>query len=176
MNNQRDILSTEFLKQRYMLMAFIRGMLKDDNTAEDMFQEVWLQLAAACEKGVLINDLPKWSRGVARNLILKHWRKSKNGKAYADSEILDLVAVSFEEQDTNQKFWDEHRIALRECMDSLPENSRKLLKIRYEKNKPITLIAEKMNKSASSIMTTLSRLRKKLRGCAKLKLKEISIP
>jgi RNA polymerase sigma-70 factor (ECF subfamily) len=174
MDNKQDFLTAEFLKQRYMLMAFIRGMLRDEDTAEDIFQEVWLQLAAAYEKGTEVKDLAKWSRGVARNLMLKHWRKTRTSKVTADSEMLDLVAVSFEEQDGNKEYWDVRRKAMRGCIEDLPEKSRKLLNLRYDKNNPIAKVAEKLDKTASSIMMTLSRLRKSIGQCAKRKIEEAS--
>jgi len=92
MKTQYEALSSEFLKQRYSLMAFIRGMLRDDSVADDIFQEVWVQLYNAFEKGTEIHDLAKWTRGVARNLILKHWRKERNSKVVVNSEIMYEIA------------------------------------------------------------------------------------
>lgn len=170
MTKQLEQLSAEFLKQRYTLMAFVKGMLRDDAVAEDVFQEVWIQLTKACEKGSEIRDLAKWSRGVARNLILKHWRSQRNSKIVVDSEILDIVAVSFDEQDDKREYWDERRRALRKCTQKLPENSRELLELRYDQNNPIAKVAETLGKSAASIMMKLSRLRKALAQCAKQSL------
>lgn len=166
MKHTYEQLSAEFLKQRYSLMAFIRGMLRDDVLADDIFQEVWIQLYDACQKGTEIQDLAKWTRGVARNLILKHWRKERNSKIVVNSEILEIAVMVFDEQDEQREYWDQRRKALRQCIGKLPSGSRELLELRYDNKHPVAHIAEILNKSASSIMMHLSRIRKSLTQCA----------
>lgn len=167
MNNKYEALSKEFLNQRHSLMAFIRGMLRDDVIADDIFQEVWVQLYQACENGTEIQDLAKWMRGVARNLILKHWRKERSSKVVVNSEILEITSVIFDEQDAQREYWDQRRKALRQCMGKLPVGSRQLLELRYDNKHPVARIAEILNKSAASIMMNLSRIRTSLSQCAK---------
>ncbi len=72
MNERTQHITAQFLADRHRLMAFIHGLLRDPQTAEDVFQEVWLKLSAELEKGTLIENPPAWCRTVARNLILMH--------------------------------------------------------------------------------------------------------
>ncbi len=46
-----------------------------------------MRLAAEIEKGTAIENQPARWRGVARNLILKHWLKWQTTKVVADSEV-----------------------------------------------------------------------------------------
>src|SRR5262245_14241093 len=85
-------LTTAFLAERHGLMAFIYGMVREQHAAEDIFQEVWLRLAQAAEQNVDIEDQPAWCRGVARNLILHHWRS--NSRMVVDSELVELLELT----------------------------------------------------------------------------------
>lgn len=171
MDAQSKALSSLFLKQRHALQTFIRSMLRDDDAAEDVFQEVWLQFADAQQKGTEIQNLAKWSRGVARNLILKHWRRQRTSKVIADSEMLELVEEAFDEQDDREAYWESRRKALKACMKKLPEKSRQILDLRYEGDQPVAAVAEGLGKTTASVMMMLSRIRKSLSACAERALK-----
>ncbi len=77
MTDRINSLSTRFMAERHSLMGFIYGMVRELATAEDLFQEVWIRLQAAVERGEPIADPGKWCRGVARNLILHYWRDQR---------------------------------------------------------------------------------------------------
>src|SRR6185503_7096844 len=59
-------ITTEFLASRHQLMSFIYGLVRDPQVAEDIFQEAWLKLAGALEKGVVIEHQGKWCRKAAK--------------------------------------------------------------------------------------------------------------
>ncbi len=166
------------MANQHSLMAFICGMLRDYHTSEDIFQETWLQLVDAIEKGVEIEDVSKWSRGVARNLVLKHWRRQRSKKGSlvtANSKLLELVDVAFDEQEEERELWEARRRALRDCMAQLPEKSRKVLALKYEQRLKASEVAQRLNKTAAAVLMMLSRLRKALARCADEKLEAIGI-
>src|SRR5215203_5586794 len=98
-------LAAQFMGQRHSLTAFIEGLVRDPAAAEDLFQEVWIRLADAAEKGTEIEDLPCWCRGVARNLILHHWRERRGTQEFADSKIVEFVETAFAEQPGAAERW-----------------------------------------------------------------------
>lgn len=175
MNVKLQKMSSEFLNERHGLMAFINGLLQNYDEAEDIFQEVWLRLAEAAEKDVEIRDIPKWCRGTAKNLILHHWRSQRNKKIVIDTELLELVQMSFDEQDDNKDYWAAHREAIRQCTEELPLNSKKVLALKYEKNHSTADIACCLQKTVASISMQLSRLRKVIGDCSEKKLKALGI-
>jgi hypothetical protein len=111
--------TTEFLQHRHALMGFITGLLRDSDVAEDIFQEVWVRLASAVEKGIVIEDQARWCRGTARNLVLHHWRDQRNEKVIANSSLLEKIELAFEEDDRAASNWSERAEALRHCVQSL---------------------------------------------------------
>lgn len=167
---------SEFVSDRYRLMAFIRAMVRDNQAAEDIFQEVWLRLDDALKREVEIANIPAWCRGVARNLILHHWRDLKKMKFVADEELLNLVATAFEEHDPAQSYWRARENALRGCMERLPERSRHILSLRYDSGLSLAAVAERLDRTVTAVTKLLSRVRQLLRDCVneKLQLEGIS--
>jgi RNA polymerase sigma factor (sigma-70 family) len=171
----RDI-SAKFLADQHTLMAFIHAMLHDYHVSQDIFQETWLQLVDAMEKGVEIRDVQKWSRGAARNLILKHWRAQRSGAGglvVVNSELLDLAAAAFEEQDSRSEYWETRRRALSDCMAQLPPQSREILVLKYERQLSAAAVAKRLHKTAEAVLMILSRLRKLLARCTDDKIKAL---
>jgi RNA polymerase sigma-70 factor (ECF subfamily) len=168
-NSATQELSRQFIAGRHDLMAFIFGLVRDPQVAEDMFQEVWIRLAQASDKGTEIRDLPKWSRGVARNLILHHWRRERGRKVVADSRIVELAERAFEEREAAGQDLSRKR-ALVDCVKGLPEKSRSLLELKYDEGLPGSEVATRLGSTYDAVMRTLSRVRQALARCVEKKL------
>jgi len=164
-------LTSRFLAERHLLMAFIYGLVRDAGAAEDIFQETWLKLAEAAEKGTPIDDLGKWCRGVARNLLLHYWREKRSRTVVTDSRIVDLAARAFDEQAAGGRFGPARRQALIECVSSLPGNSRELVRLKYEQGLSVDAVAERVQRPYSGILMALSRVRKALAICVEKRLR-----
>lgn len=164
-------LTSRFLAERHLLMTFIYGLIRDAGAAEDLFQEVWLKLAETSEKGARVEDLGKWCRGVARNLILHHWREKRSRTVVTDSRIVELAARAFDEQAASGRFGSDRRQALIACVSTLPGNSRELIRLKYEQGLTVDAVAQRVQRPASGIMMALSRLRKALAVCVDKRLR-----
>jgi RNA polymerase sigma-70 factor, ECF subfamily len=164
-------LTTQFLANRHSLFAFIYGFVRSTPDAEDLFQEVWVRFSAALSRGTEIDDPAKWCRGTARNLILHYWRDRQKDKVVVDQELIDLVELAFSEQETNPDYWLARQQAVNECIQGLPERSRQLLRLKYERGLSAQGVAAELMQSAAAVLMALSRLRQALRECAHKKLK-----
>src|SRR5258706_6113648 len=133
-------LAAQFMGQRHALTAFIEGLVRDPAAAEDIFQEVWIRLADAAEKGTAIEDLPRWCRGVAKNLILHYWRDRRGEREVPDSRIADLVETAFAEREEAGGDSLAKRTALARCLDRLPDHARDLLRMKYDPGRAIAQI------------------------------------
>ena len=159
-------LSARFLAERHRLMAFIYGLVRDRTVAEDLFQEVWIRLHDAVEKGTEIEKLAPWCRGVARNLVLHHWRRSAKDHT-VDSEMVALAEQAFEETDGHLA---DRRQALAECIRALPAKSRDMLRMKYEQGLTMADVGGALKRSASAIMMAISRVRRGLAQCVTRRL------
>jgi RNA polymerase sigma-70 factor (ECF subfamily) len=171
MNSKMKPLSSQFLDYRHTLMAFIRALVRDNDVAEDIFQEVWVKLAEGTESGLEVLDVKKWCRGTAKNLILQYWQKNRGQKIVVDTTLIQFVAQSFEEQESERLLWDARREALRHCIEELPAKQKQVLQLRYDEQLPIATIAARLQKTAANIMVVLSRTRFALADCADYRMK-----
>jgi len=172
MDDRAKEITTEFLSSRQQLMAFIYGLVRDPQAAEDMFQETWLKLANALQAGTVIQSQAKWCRTVAKNLVLQHWRQQRNAKVVADSsllEFLDFVELAFEENPW--KGTSDRQQALNDCVAALPEKSQRLLTLKYTEGHSIQEIASVLQQSMAAVVKALLRLRQALSICVEKKLK-----
>jgi RNA polymerase sigma-70 factor (ECF subfamily) len=177
MSRESEVLqraAAAFIRDRNRLGAFVGGLLRDSHAAEDVIQEVWLRLAAEVEKGTVLDNQPAWCRGVAKNLILKHWRKQRNAKVVADSAVLEVflarVDEAFAETDESADLWERRQQALDECVAALPEKSRRLLSLRYEGRESVENVAGRVGQSFDAVTKALYRLRQALSDCVERKL------
>jgi RNA polymerase sigma-70 factor (ECF subfamily) len=156
-------LTLRFLAQRHLLLAFIQGLVRDRHAAEEILQEVWLQLAASTERGVTVEHPERWFRGVAKNLVLHHFRSKRTTRVVADSRLIDAAELAFEER---AGVWQaERQQQLMECIDRLPEKSKDLLQLKYERGLRVADIASRLGRTEDAIMKTLSRIRQLLGEC-----------
>jgi len=167
----KEQLTARFAANRHSLLSFIYAFVRNMQDAEDILQEVWLRFFGALERGAEIHEPERWCRGTAKNLILHHWRDRKNARVVADSELLDLVELAFVEHEPEVETSQARQRALLECIQMLPEKSKRLLRVRYDEGQPMETIARLLNQSAASVMMALSRIRGLLRQCIKEKLK-----
>ena len=168
--------ATEFIADRRPLEAFIYGLLRDAQTAEDVLQEVWVRLAGEVQKGTRIENQAGWCRGVARYLVLRHWEKQRTAHVLADSALLELLLVraeqAFAEGDSAVDAWAERQKALDECVGALPERSFRLLHLKYNTRTQLTDIATTLGQSLAAVKKALFRLRGALLQCIERKLRQ----
>ena len=163
--------SAQFIRERHAIMAFIYGLTRDASLAEDILQEVWLKLFESCtQKKDHIDNQLAWCRGTAKNIVLHHWRSRRNAKVVMDSELVDLIEQAFAEYDQGEDLVAHRQNALRSCMEGIPEESKKLLRLRYEEGRSFQQMSERLQRSANGLMMSLSRLRKSLLECIERRL------
>ena len=162
--NQESIVA-EFIANRGQLLAFIRALTSSSAITDDIQQEVWVRLVKALETGVEIHDTSKWCRGVARNLLLHHWRDAKKFQVMADPELLSLISLGFDENEGREEEWLRRELALKHCLAKMPDHARQILTLRYEEGLSMGLVAQRTRTSITAATKLLSRLRERLRAC-----------
>jgi RNA polymerase sigma-70 factor, ECF subfamily len=168
--------AAEFIRDRHRLGVFIGGLLRDSHAAEDVIQEVWVQLAKEVANGGVPENQPAWCRGVARNLIRRLWEQWKAAKVVVDSPALELllerVDMAFSEADAESEHWTLRQRALEGCVAVLPERVRKMLSMRYESRASMEEVALAMGQAFEAVTKALYRVRRALRECVEHKLSQ----
>jgi len=172
MRAQKAISITETIKEfNRKLSGFVRNRVKSDEDAEDILQDVWMQLSNLGNIGDLEN-VSAWLYEVARNKITDKSRKKTNLSleefAYEDEE----GAFNFKEilllDDTNnpelgffkELFWKEFQKAL----DELPENQRQVFLLNEMEEMTLQQIADQKGENLKTIISRKGYAVKHLRN------------
>jgi RNA polymerase sigma-70 factor (ECF subfamily) len=107
-----------------------------------------------------------WLAAIARNLLLNECRRIRREARRIEA----VVAGSLAEGLGAAPEPDEARIrALRECVALLPEGPRAVLRMRYDRDRPLEAIARRIGKSLAAVKFQLFAIRRKLRECVQRK-------
>ncbi len=165
MDQRHTDLTASFLADRHGLMAYIQALVQRTDVAEDVFQEVWLRVADAAKRNIPITDPARWCRGVAKNVVLHHWRSEKRARVIVDSELLHLVDRAFAEQDPYAEELELRRHGLRACVGELPEHAKEVLRLKYVVDLTAEEVGARVQRTTASVLMLLSRLRRSLEEC-----------
>jgi RNA polymerase sigma-70 factor (ECF subfamily) len=107
------------------LRYFLRKLLPHGDRAEDLLQEVWIdvfrQLPRLQEAGAFMPWIYKIARGKAT------WELRRNGRVPLAAEIPDLIA----EPQTEHEFSPEDAARIHAALDELPADQREVLVLRF---------------------------------------------
>ena len=148
-----DYISYNKLFDRYYgrLCQYVYSLLMDRNDAEDVVQELFLNLSGY---------LYRMAKHLALNFIRS---KVQTGSL---SENQDLLLLSYED---NQLETEEFRIALYDCIDHLPDRSREVLLLHRVKGLKQKEISEKLSISVKTIKNQIWMSLQKLKECLEMK-------
>ena len=144
------------------LFQFIRGRVRRNADAEDIFQEVWYQFSKVVDVEP-IEQVSGWLFRVARNRITDNYRKKRpellEDFAYEDEEgdtvFRDILLADYNTPETEtlrEFFWEELFAAL----DELPEKQREVFVWNELEDQTFQEIADR---TGENIKTLISRKR-----------------
>lgn len=122
-------------QERTRLLAFIRRRLPDPDDAEDVLQDVFVELTEAYQLAKPIGRVASWLFAVARNKI-SDWYRGRNGKStvslnestYADEDdapvLAEWLAVADDAGPESELFRETLMDALTEALAELPVEQR----------------------------------------------------
>ena len=149
------------------LRAFIRSLVPNHASADDVLQETNLVLWRKLDQFAIGTDFGAWACKIAWLQIRAHWQKHGRDRLVFDEGLMLELA-----QEAEKSYSDlERRLAeLRACLNQLTSRQRDLLRRRYTDNQRPTEIAEKLKRPVGSIRQTIYRIRQSLLACIQQKL------
>ena len=164
----------ELLKANQSLIrSYIRSIGVASSSVDDIAQEALLIAYKRFSTYDRKAEFAAWVCTIARHLVWNDRRKTSNRYKLLHQHLTDYM-VSRDPSDilADNEVESLERMALRECMKKIPEENRKLVETRYHGNQEPTEMAEKLGMRPDSIRHRLMRVRKALRHCIEVKLKE----
>jgi len=154
------------------LRAFIALRLPKPELINEIAHETFIFAFNHIQDFEAGSNLRAWLRAIAHNLIrgeLQRFAREQNNQLnYAKHQMLesDLLATPTSTKEVSPAI--DH---LNDCVGSLPEKQRQLVKLRYTEEVPIVTIAQKFERTQTNIWQMLFRIRKQLKQCVEGKLK-----
>lgn len=158
----RQALTRQWTQVLPVLTAFVMSSVRDRQHAEDIIQEVGAAVSAnftEIPEGVSFNT---WALAIARNHIHKRYRADQRDRHLFKSEALESLSDAYDRLADQS---DDMRDALEQCVDLLPDRSRRIVELRYKQDKRVDGIANMLGSSANAVSGVLFRVRQSLRDC-----------
>jgi RNA polymerase sigma-70 factor (ECF subfamily) len=147
----------------------LRIFLSTHASSIDMVEEVLQHTLVVCYENIAKYErrgtFLSWTKGIARNLMLKELKARSRyvapGEDELDRIVLESALNSVQAQD-REEVYVEH---LRNCLTKLPAESRLLIQQRYFNKLSIRELAKLHNKTETWIAVALFRIRDILKEC-----------
>lgn len=157
------------LEHRAPLWAFLMGLTKNPQKAEDLFQNTYLVVCEKWDQYQPGSNFIAWARQIARFEYLASVDPERRPFVTAEMEVLERALVAAGETGGAGA---DRRDALERCLNSLPEaRGRRALELRYGQGLPGERVARDLGLSLNALYTLLSRVRKILHDCVRERLR-----
>jgi DNA-directed RNA polymerase specialized sigma24 family protein len=156
LNTDPVLAGEEYEKLRARLMYFFER--KGCRTPAELSDETINRVARKMEEGLEIEDLFKFSYGVARLVLLEHWRDPKREWHQLDQQL---------SSPRSDREFDEHRLkCMEKCLQALPSEERDLIvKNCTLDKKGKEEIARALGLTMNALRIRAFRIRTKLHEC-----------
>jgi len=165
-----DIVVRFLVSHRSHLLAFIRGIVRDRELAEDVYQDVCVSAVLKRDEIEDVGHLRNWCRQAARFRAIDALRKRDAQAFVMDQAVLDLVEADWAGRDDEAV---EHRHgALRACLAQLSPYAQELIRLRYGEGLSGARFAEALNRQVNTVYVALSRAHNTLAACIRSRVAE----
>ena len=159
------------LRSQDKVFTYIMYVVKDEDLANDLFQETFLKVITKMQNGRYADSgkFIWWVTRIAHNVIIDYYRAQKSNKIVEqgkDNDLSNLNSASVLDGSRESELANEQVLRdVKRLMDALPESQRQVVFMRYFQELSFKEIAEQTN---VSINTSLGRMRYALMNLRKL--------
>ncbi len=143
--------------------AFVRALVRDATQADDILQQVALQLVRNFDRYDPQRPFVAWAIGIAKNEVLAWRRKMATDRHVFSDAVVELIAAGFERSAEDDGL---RRRALTWCYrEALRNRGRRVIDLYYTHGLKSPEIGRQMSISAGAARKLLCRARELLRKC-----------
>jgi len=152
------------------LTAFLRASVYDQAAAEDLFQETMLIAWRKIADYDRSRPFGAWLRGIAKRLVLAHYRKAAKEVLLSRETVLDYLDQRMTQVDRQPgDTLDERIAALKDCIEHLAPLYREPVELHYRQHRTTEWIAEHLATTKDAVQKQLQRARAQLAECLERK-------
>src|SRR5215469_331577 len=155
-----SVLTTERVWEEFHtpLQQFIRRRISDEETAEDVLQDVFLKIHQHMDALKDVRKLESWIYQITRNVIIDAYRSRRQEATLESAEALDLP-----EELPDDDIVSELLPSVRAMVRNLPELDRQALVLTEYQGLTQKELAERLGLSLSGAKSRVQRAREKLK-------------
>ena len=152
------------------IRGFIAMLGVPSDAVEDLAQETFLVAYRDLDRYDGEKPFGPWLRGIARNLVRRHWTQVSDSVRLKQVLLGALLARDGDVEPV-APLVDRIRIDhLMECLKGLSESASAMVHKKYSEGMKSTLIAKELGQSPEAVRMALGRARIKLRDCVSRRL------
>ncbi len=161
LSGDRSAISELIERHSQRVRSYIGMMVKDDDVADDIFQETFIKAVKVIDEGRYTDSgkFLSWVLRIAHNRVLDYFRREKSSRQLNESEAgYDVLGtLRFAEPNAEDRLvHSEIENSVRQLIDLLPEEQQEVVRLRYYSKLSFAEIAEQ---TEVSINTALGRMR-----------------
>ena len=161
LSGDRSAISELIDRHAKRVRSYIGMMVKDDDIADDIFQETFIKAVKVIDEGRYADSgkFLSWVLRIAHNRVLDHFRREKSNRQVNESEAgYDVIGtMRFSEPTAEDDIvHGEIEETVRELIALLPDEQQEVVRLRYYDKLSFAEIAEQTD---VSINTALGRMR-----------------
>lgn len=170
LSGDRSAISQLIERHSRRVRDYIRMLVKDRDVAEDIFQETFIKAVRVIDEGRYCDNgkFLSWVLRIAHNLVIDYFRNRRQNKSVTESDAgYDVLGtLKFADRTIEDELVSEQiERDIRSLVESLPEEQREVVRMRYFAGLSFKEIAEQ---TGVSINTALGRMRYALINLRKL--------
>lgn len=158
--------------QHQQLRGFVRTLGVDPDWVDDLAQEVFLVAWRERDSFDRQQDIGKWLRGIARNLVRNELRKDKRRRRLLHAGLAELLVREFDADSQVAEVEQCRMPALRDCVEQLAPKSRQIIAGRYGDGWKAPDLADHLGMTSAAVRQALMRIRQQLKQCIELRVAE----
>ncbi len=152
----------------YRIGAFVQSQLYNNQDTDDVMQETSRMMWKKFDEFKPGTDFLAWAFAIAKYRILD-FRKTRKGKNISlSNQTLELIEVESKKIMNESK---DRLNALKECMQKLTKQDRKLLEMRFSYGLAAKYIAARIGTSIHVVYRNTSRIKSILLNCINRKMR-----
>lgn len=150
------------LSQKTNMIAYIGFLVGNDESAEDIFQNISIVAYKKCDSIKDRDHLMGWLRVAARNESLSIIRSKAREPVRFDSALVEQLEPHWEQFDRQQPILQDK---LKTCLGQLSPKAKSIVKLKYYEGLRGDVIAETLNMKINAVYVALSRVHRWLAEC-----------
>ena len=166
-NARREEFTHRWLSAEPSVSAYVFAVVAKFHDAEDLVQQIAQEAARRFDQYDSTRPFLGWVLWIAKSRVIDFYRKQDANPVTFSDDLLQRLGSAIADRHSEQGV---RREALENCLQELPDRSRKLLDLRYVQELPSPCIAESVGSTTGSVRVLLTRVRNRLAECVERRL------